>query len=113
MKKKLILLVAGEPSGDFHGANLIRDLKELDDSLDFIGAGGEEMRQAGLREIADMSGLALVGFGEVFGKIGKLRKSFRQIAEVIKKEKPDCFIPIGTLFIFMFTRMETARKIAP
>ncbi len=42
MKKKLIMIVAGEPSGDLHGANLMRDLKKLDDSLEFIGAGGKK-----------------------------------------------------------------------
>ena len=94
MKKKLIMIVAGEPSGDLHGANLIRNLKKLDDSLDFIGAGGRRMKQAGLKGITEMDSLAVVGFKEILGKIGDLKKAFRILSEMMKSEKPDCFIPI-------------------
>jgi lipid-A-disaccharide synthase len=94
MKNKLIMLVAGEPSGDLHGANLIRNLKKLDNSLEFIGAGGKRMRQAGLKEVINMEKLSIVGFKEVFGKISILRHAFNELSDVLKKEKPDCFIPI-------------------
>jgi lipid-A-disaccharide synthase len=94
MKRKLVMMVAGEPSGDLHGANLIRDLKKLDDSLDFVGAGGKRMKEAGLKGITNMEELAVVGFKEVFGKICTLRKTFRFLSEIMRDEKPDCFIPI-------------------
>lgn len=94
MKNKLIMLVAGEPSGDLHGANLMSNLKKLDGSLDFIGAGGRRMKQAGLKEIIDMENLSIVGFKEVFGKIKTLKRAFNKLSDVLKKEKPDCFIPI-------------------
>ena len=94
MKKKLIMLIAGEPSGDLYGAGLMRDLKKLDDSLEFIGAGGKKMKQAGLKGITEMDALAVVGFKEILGKIGDLRKTFNILSEIMKREKPDCFIPI-------------------
>ncbi len=94
MKNKLIMIIAGEPSGDLYGANLINDLKKLDNSLEFIGAGGKKMKQAGLKGITDMDALAVVGFKEVLGKIGDLRKTFDILFETMKQEKPDCLILI-------------------
>lgn len=94
MKNKLIMIIAGEPSGDLYGANLINDFKKLDNSLEFIGAGGKKMKQAGLKGITDMDALAVVGFKEVLGKIGDLRRTFDILSQMLKKEKPDCLILI-------------------
>ncbi len=94
MKKKLIMLIAGEPSGDLHGANLMRDLKKLDNSLVFIGAGGKRMKQEGLDGITNMETLAVIGFKEVFEKIRDLKKAFRALSEMLEQKKPDCLILI-------------------
>ncbi|MBU0533525.1 MAG: lipid-A-disaccharide synthase [Candidatus Omnitrophica bacterium] len=94
MKKKLIMLIAGEPSGDLHGANLMRNLKKVDNSLDFIGAGGKKMEQEGLIGITDMDSLAVVGIKEIFGKYASLKQAFRRLTEIIEKNKPDCLILI-------------------
>lgn len=88
------MLIAGEPSGDIHGANLMCNLKKLDNSLNFIGAGGKRMRKAGLRGITNMESLAIMGFEEVFGKLEDLKKTFYCLAEMVRKEKPDCLILI-------------------
>ncbi|MDD5455111.1 MAG: lipid-A-disaccharide synthase [Candidatus Ratteibacteria bacterium] len=94
MKKKTIMLVAGEPSGDIHGANLIRNLKNLDNSLAFVGAGGKRMKREGLSGITDMEKLAVVGFKEVFEKFRDLKTAFRLLSEILTKERPDCLILI-------------------
>lgn len=94
MKKKLIMLIAGEPSGDLHGANLMRNLKKVDNSLDFIGAGGKQMEQEGLIGITDMDSLAVVGIKEIFGKYASLKQAFRRLTEIIEKNKPNCLILI-------------------
>ena len=88
------MLIAGEPSGDLHGANLMRDLKKLDDSLQFIGAGGKRMKQESLIGITDMESLAVVGFKEVFEKFRDLKKAFRTLSEMLKQKKPECLILI-------------------
>ena len=43
-----VFISAGEPSGDLHGANLIRAIRELDPTAQIVGFGGEKMRAAGL-----------------------------------------------------------------
>ncbi len=50
MSKKLFFS-AGEISGDIHAANLIKELKKLDNSIQFIGNGGKHMINAGLNPI--------------------------------------------------------------
>ncbi len=94
MKNKIIMLIAGEPSGDMHGANLMHDLRKLDDSLNFIGAGGKLMKQQGLKGITDMDKLAVVGFKEVLGKLSSLKQTFRNLSEIIEKDRPNCLILI-------------------
>ena len=56
-----ILIVAGEASGDLHGSNLIKSLKEIDSSLVLYGIGGEKMKSLGFDTIKDSSELAVVG----------------------------------------------------
>ncbi len=67
------------------------------------------MKQAGLRGITDMETLAVVGFKEVLGKIGDLKKAFRILSEMMRNEKPDCFIPIDYPG-FNFRMAEVAKK---
>ena len=48
MNSKNILVIAGEASGDLHGASLIRELKNLDSSLKIFGIGGNKMKAEGM-----------------------------------------------------------------
>jgi lipid-A-disaccharide synthase len=94
MGSKTIKIIAGEPSGDLHGANLMRDLKKIDGSISFIGAGGKLMQSQGLEGITDMEALAVVGFREVFEKIRELKEAFKLLAETLKQKNPDCLVLI-------------------
>ena len=42
-----IMFSAGEASGDLHGANLARSLRELDPQIELLGMGGKEMAASG------------------------------------------------------------------
>jgi len=64
----------GEPSGDVHGANLIRALREKCPTISVRGFGGDKMVDAGLQSDFDLTTLAVVGFAEV---LPKLREFFR------------------------------------
>jgi lipid-A-disaccharide synthase len=57
-----IFLSAGEPSGDLHGANLIRALRELHPDVECVGFGGERMEAAGGRLLYPLCRLAVMWF---------------------------------------------------
>ncbi len=82
--KKRILIIAGEASGDLHGASVVRALLSLSSEFRVYGVGGKNMRQAGAELILDSSMLAVVGITEVFEKIGNLFSAFRQLKKFIK-----------------------------
>ena len=56
-----LLLVAGVASGDLHGGNLARELKELIPNLVLEGSGGKKMRQAGVSTLFDIEQMGAVG----------------------------------------------------
>ncbi len=72
-----IFFSVGEPSGDVHGANLIRDLGEIDPQLEVSGFGGPRMADAGCRLIHDLTALAVMGIWNVLRHI---REFFRLLA---------------------------------
>ncbi|MHB9030602.1 MAG: lipid-A-disaccharide synthase, partial [Candidatus Latescibacterota bacterium] len=55
---KRVLIIAGETSGDLHGASLMRSMLRLEPELAFRGIGGTRMIEAGLeacRHVRDMN----------------------------------------------------------
>ena len=91
---KRIMIVAGEASGDLHGGNLIREMRQIDPTLHFCGVGGKKMKEAGIDLIADSADMAVVGLTEVFSKLGTIRKVMGALKASIKMNKPDLLILI-------------------
>ena len=56
-----ILIIAGEASGDLHGAHLAKAIAAQDASAQLVGIGGPGMRAAGVTMIAGVPQLDLVG----------------------------------------------------
>ena len=57
-----IFLSAGEPSGDLHGANLVRALRQRRPDVECVGFGGEHMEAAGCRLLYPLCRLAVMWF---------------------------------------------------
>lgn len=89
---KKILIVAGEPSGDLHASNLVKDLKGLYPDASFFGLGGDLSRRAGVDVIFDISALSLVGFTEVLRNIFVVKKAFATVMSKVDSERPDLAI---------------------
>jgi len=88
------MIVAGEASGDLHGANLVRAMQNLDSSLEFYGVGGRKMKAAGVRQIADAADMAVVGLTEVFSKLGMILGVMRKLKKSLLEERPALVILI-------------------
>jgi len=87
-------MVAGEPSGDAHGAELISALKEQHPRLRIIGVGGPRMVAAGQEQLFDMAAHAVLGLTEVLKKYFKFRKFRNRIIQLAKQERPDAIVLI-------------------
>ena len=59
-----LLLVAGEASGDLHGAALVRELASLRRDQRIFGLGGDRLRAVGMETLADFSALSDPSQGE-------------------------------------------------
>jgi lipid-A-disaccharide synthase len=89
-----IMMIAGEASGDLHGANLARELKSLDSSWQLSGIGGTGMAGAGVNLLYDISNLAVMGIIEVLNRLKDIRSAMRILEERFKKNRPDLLILI-------------------
>jgi lipid-A-disaccharide synthase len=83
---KPLLVVAGEASGDLHGAELLREIKARRPELRIIGVGGAGMSPYLDRQIADIGDLGVVGFVEVLRHIPKLLALKRAILRAAAEE---------------------------
>ena len=89
-----ILLSAGEPSGDLHGAGVARALRDRWPNADLYGLGGPRMEAEGVRLIAHVDHVAVMGFAEVVGRLPFFTRLLRQTRRSLAKEPPDLVIPI-------------------
>jgi len=83
--KPSLLVVAGEASGDHHGALLVSELRRLCPDLDCYAAGGAELARTGARIVVPMDRLNVMGFFEVAGRISGVISSYRTLLDTVRK----------------------------
>ena len=89
------LLIAGEASGDEHGARLIASLKAVDAKAAFAFIGGDKMaQQAGVAPLYHYREIAVMGFTSVLRSMRKIRRAARLLQEEMRSNPPDVVIPI-------------------
>jgi lipid-A-disaccharide synthase len=93
-RQRTVMIVAGEASGDLHGASLVREMKALDPSLTFCGVGGKRLEAEGVRLAAHSSDMAVVGLTEVFSKLRHIVGVFFRLRRMLREEKPRLLILI-------------------
>ena len=91
---KNILVVAGDPSGDVHGANLIRELKNRVPDLNVSCLGGERMQAAGDRFIYNLVGVGAAGFAEPFKRFFLWIRLISLVRKFLEEKRPACIIVI-------------------
>lgn len=89
-----LFLSTGEPSGDMHGANLIRALRDRQPNCDAFGFGGDRMAEAGCRLLYPLCDLAVMGIGGAIQAIPKLRGILGLAKEAFARERPDAVVMI-------------------
>lgn len=86
------MIVAGEASGDSHAAMLVKALRVIKPNIDFFGATGEKMREAGVKTIVNADDFAVVGLPEVLRSLPMFWRVFRQLKQTAIERKPDAVI---------------------
>ena len=89
-----VVIVAGETSGDLHGARLVNAMRARTDRLHFLGVGGPALRRAGVHILVDAAALSVVGVTEVAVKLPAILNALRTVKRHLKKLKPDLLILI-------------------
>lgn len=87
-------LVAGEASGDLHGANLMKAVKALDPEADFRYFGGDKMKAEGGMLVKHYADMAFMGFTEVVLNLRTILRNMKTCKEDILKTRPDVLILI-------------------
>lgn len=88
-------LIAGESSGDLHGANLITALKKIDEEANFRIVGGDQMQKAsGQAALLHTSEMSFMGFIEVLRNIGSILKNLKEVKTDLLMHRPDALILI-------------------
>ena len=77
-----LLMVAGEASGDAHGAELILALRQQQPKVRIIGVGGPRMAAAGQEQLFDLAAHAVLGLTEVLKHYFKFRSFFHQVLDL-------------------------------
>jgi lipid-A-disaccharide synthase len=91
-----ILIVAGESSGEKHGASLVHELKKIQPSWEFFGIGGKWMRKEGVEVLFPVDELALVGAVEIISQVPRIKKIFNHILEQCQSRGPAAAVLIDS-----------------
>jgi len=86
--------IAGEASGDLHGANLIAALKQKDATSQFRAWGGNKMQNQGAQIVKHYKHLAFMGFWEVAKNLRTILSYIAFCKKDILSFKPDALILI-------------------
>ena len=89
-----IMIVAGEASGDLHGASLARAILQMVPTVDLFGVGGDNMQSAGVELIHHINRLAVMGITEVLGHLGEVRATLDSLTTVARERDVDAVVLI-------------------
>jgi len=89
-----VMIVAGEASGDLHGALLVREMLAVNPTLHFFGIGGNRMQEAGVKLLAHAADIAVVGVSEVFSKTAAFLRIIAKMRKSLDRLKPSLVILI-------------------
>jgi lipid-A-disaccharide synthase len=91
---KRALFLAGEASGDYHAARLVKDLRSRDPSIEVYGIGGDRMASAGMRLLRHYRDINTIGPAEGLEKLRNIISAYREMKRELRAGTPDVFIPV-------------------
>ncbi len=89
-----VMIIAGEASGDLHGARLVTAMKRRRPDLSFCGMGHKELAAVGVDLLFDAKKIAVVGLAEVFSHLPDILAARKILRTALEKERPALLILI-------------------
>ena len=89
-----VLIVAGEASGDLHGANLASELARMSPATSLVGVGGDRMADVGVELLHHIRHLAVVGITEVVRHLGHVHRALRVVVDAAVQQQVDVAVLI-------------------
>jgi lipid-A-disaccharide synthase len=108
MAELRLFILAGEPSGDRLGADLVKRLR-VEHRVALSGVGGAELEGEGLKSLYPMQDLAVMGFSDVLRRLPLLLWRARQTSRAILAQRPDVTVLIDSQ-VFSETVARQLRK---
>lgn len=89
-----IMIIAGEASGDMHGAGVVAALKARRPEIDVFGIGGDRMERAGCALVYHIERFSVMGLTEVVRHLPFIRRALRRLDGLLISRRPDLVILI-------------------
>ncbi len=89
-----IMIIAGEASGEMHGAGLVAALKARRPEIDVFGIGGDRMERAGCALLYHIERFSVMGITEVVRHLPFIRRVLRRLEGLLESRRPDLLILI-------------------
>jgi len=104
------MIVAGEASGDLHGATLCRGLRALAPARPLVGMGGERMAAAGFHRLADVTAVAVTGGTEAIRPLPTLLRAWRRLRAALLGPQPPAAVVLIDFPEFNLRLARVARR---
>lgn len=106
------MIIAGEASGDAHGAGVVRELKRRRPDAEIFGIGGDKMRDAGMMLVYHIREMSFMGFVEVIRHLPLIRSVEKTLEQLLTLKRPDAVVLIDYPgFNLRFARIAKRRGI--
>ncbi len=93
--KKLFILT-GESSGDKLASKVISDLKKINQNIEFLSVGGENLQSLGIKSIYNLKEITYLGFTNVILNIFKINKKINETVKSIVDYNPDVLFTVDS-----------------
>ena len=93
---KKIFILTGEPSGDKLASRVINDLKKLNQNVDYLSVGGENLQSLGVKSIYNLNEITYLGFTNVLLNIFKINKKINETVKAIIDYNPDLLFTVDS-----------------
>lgn len=92
--RRRVMIVAGEASGDLHGADLAAQILARDPGCELFGIAGARMRAVGVRALVRTEEIAGLGLAELASTIRRTLRALHELKTIVRRERPDLVILI-------------------